>query len=64
MSDEAVKDIEHIPEKEQPIEVKIVNKEGVSVVKPKTEFDEAENNEYEDMYPTREQIKEYEDENE
>ncbi len=66
MSDDAVE--EQIEEKKEqplePLEVKIVNKEGVSVIRHKSDFDETEDNEYENMYPSIEQIKEYEDEKE
>ncbi len=68
MSDDAVE--EQIEEKKEelpplePLEVKIVNKEGVSVVKPKSDYDEMEANEYENMYPSKEQIVEYESETE
>ncbi len=41
-----------------PLEVKIVNHPE----KQKSDYEEAEDNEYENMYPTDEQIKEYNDE--
>ncbi len=66
MSDEAVEEkLEDVKEAPiEPLEVKIVNKEGVSVVKPKSDYDEMEANEYENMYPSKEQIDEYEKETE
>ncbi len=42
----------------EPLEVKVINKEE----KEKTPYDETEDVMYENMYPTDEQIKEYEDE--
>ncbi len=45
-------------EKIPPIEVEIVNHPE----KQKSDYDTAEDGEYENMYPTDEQIKEYEDE--
>ncbi len=45
-------------EKFEPIEVKIINHPE----KPKSDYDEVDDNEYENMYPSDEQIKEYSDE--
>ncbi len=43
-----------------PMEVKIINHKDKEV----TPFDDMDSPEYENMYPTNEQIKEYEDEEE
>ncbi len=56
---EVVEDTENIPEKVLPIEVKVINSE-----KPKVSvYDDTEDLEYENLYPTEEQIKEFEDAN-
>ncbi len=63
MSEENIEDkLEDVKEESlepvEPLEVKIINHPE----KPKSDFDESEANEYENMYPTDEQIKEYSDE--
>ncbi len=63
MSDEEI--IEQVKEdkdEDQPIlEVKVVNPPEVKREKP-SDYDSVDANEYEDMYPTDDQIKEYESE--
>ncbi len=44
-------------EKLEPLEVKVVNPE----IKKSTVYDDTEDAEYENLYPTEEQIKEFED---
>lgn len=62
MSEETEVIAEVVEEEEEtptvPLEVKIVN----PVEKEKTPYDETEDVMYENMYPTDEQIKEYEEE--
>ncbi len=60
MSDEATEEkLEDVKEESiEPLEVIIKNQPE----KEKTMFDEIDEPEYENMYPTEEQIKEYEDE--
>ncbi len=56
LSEEKLEDVKDLPI--EPLEVKIINQPE----KKKSDFDETEDNEYENMYPTDEQIKEYEEE--
>ncbi len=62
MSDETEEIIEEKQaETEEPItplEVKVMNK----VEKVVSDYDSTDDNEYENMYPTEEQVKEYQDE--
>ncbi len=63
MSDDAAEEI--IEEKKEdvpvePLEVKIINKDE----KPKSDYDEMEANEYENMYPSKEEIEKFESEKE
>ncbi len=60
MSEENIEDkLEDVKEQPvEPLEVKIVNHPE----KPKSDYDEVDDNEYENMYPSDEQIKEYSDE--
>ncbi len=59
MSDETEEIIEEKPEEPiTPLEVKIMNQPEVK----KSDYDDVDDNEYENMYPTEEQIKEYEEE--
>ncbi len=48
---------EVVEEKVEPLEVKVVNTEKKVV----TAYDDTEDLEYENLYPTEEQIKEFED---
>ncbi len=60
MSEESIEEtIEKVKEEKlEPLEVKITNHPE----KQKSDYDESEDNEYENMYPSDEQIKEYSDE--
>ncbi len=61
MSDDIPEELtEETKEVTSVIEVKVVNPPEVK--EKKSDFDSVDANEYEDMYPTKEQIKEYEEE--
>ncbi len=60
MSEEVDEIIEEKKEDIPVLEVKVVNPPEVK--KKVSDYDSVDANEYEDMYPTEEQIKEYEEE--
>ncbi len=60
MSEEQDEILEGKKEDIPVLEVKVINPPEVK--EKKSDFDETEDNEYENMYPTKEQIEEYEKE--